>query len=762
MQFLVILLTTSLISLLSITQSLASSLPANFFENYGAPLLIIEPQTREIISANPAATKFYGYSVEVLTTMTLNQLNALDDEAINKEILLAEQEKRNQFIFPHRLATGEIKTVEVHSWPLTDDKGKTLLFSLIIDATGKSLAEEHLIKYKDKLENLAETRYQQLTESKSDLNNFLILTSLTQLTIIGLLLWTILHKRKIANNLAQKNILLEGLLNSLPEAVFFKDKKHTYLGSNTAFAQVFNKPLEEIKGLTDSQIMPQEDALKVREEDLKVLQTKQSLRIEEWISYLNNKKLLIEKIKAPLIDSSGQLQGVIGIARDITLQHQQQEKIKFLAYYDPLTSLPNRYLFEENLAAITGRNLNFNQTALALAILDVDHFKNINDALGHTQGDELLIALANRLGSLLEKRELLARFGGDEFIILLIAEGDDQPTLIKELKKRLTSIQTYLSEPIFLDKQEILLTSSIGVTFDTKFNKSFADLLKEADIALYAAKDAGRATWRSFIPSMQSKVERRFSLEGDLRKAIAGNQLALYLQPKTSQNNFIYGAEALVRWIHPEQGLISPAEFIPLAEETGLILPIGAWVLEETVKLMPYHPDLNFSVNVSPRQFHDLNFVSFVKQVLEDTGANPYNLTLEVTEGLLITDFEKSSEQMQKLQELGINFSIDDFGTGYSSLAYLKRLPINELKIDRSFIDGLPDDSNDVLLVETMMSIAQHLQLTVVAEGVETKEQQEFLYSIGCLLHQGFYYGRPQPAEELLTNLKNNSYRLHK
>jgi EAL domain-containing protein (putative c-di-GMP-specific phosphodiesterase class I) len=352
---------------------------------------------------------------------------------------------------------------------------------------------------------------------------------------------------------------------------------------------------------------------------------------------------------------------------------------------------------------------------------------------------------------------VLARFGGDEFVLLLVQQSDDLERAEQQLEQRLQHFQDVLAQPIQLGEREFILSSSLGASFNTVFDRSFAELLKEADIALYAAKEAGRGTWRRFQMSMQTQAESRFALEGELRKALDNQQLSLYLQPKTNGDGVIYGAEALVRWEHPEKGLIYPDFFIPLAEDTGLIIALGEWVLKETLLLMQDNPQLTFAVNISPREFRNPDFVNRLRRLLDETGADPKRLTLELTEGLLITDFTKSYKRMLNLQQLGISFSIDDFGTGYSSLSYLKRLPINELKIDRSFVKNLPQDSSDALLVETMMAVAKHLELLVVAEGVETKEQQEYLYSIGCTLHQGYYYGKPEPAKLLLARIKEAS-----
>lgn len=735
-------------------QTLASQLPARFFEEYGAPMLVIEPKSGLIRQANAAAANFYGYSIKQLNGMNIQQINALDIKDVVLERELAEQENRNYFIFPHRTSSGEIRTVEVHSWPLKTDKGETLLFSVILDITGKKIAEASVLEYKDRLENLAESRYQQLMRTQERINQIRWATILIQLFVIALLIWNILNRRKAEKKLLEKTIILEGLLHSIPDMIFFKSKEGHYLGSNAQFANFVNHSTSSIAGKTDFSLFPEAIAKKYRKTDQQVVTSRQVVHTEEWTRFPDGSEHLLDKLKAPLLDANNEFLGVLGISRDITERYQYEERIKFLAYYDPLTNLPNRYLFQDKLTELS-LLLTPNKAILVLAIIDLDHFKNINDALGHAKGDELLVALSLRLSHLLQENEVLARFGGDEFVLLLTEEGDDLKQVEQNLEQRLQFFQDALAQPVRLGESEYLLGSSLGASFNTQFDRDFADLLKEADIALYAAKEAGRGTWRRFKMSMQTQVENRFELEGELRKGLENQQLRLYLQPKTNRDGRIYGTESLVRWEHPEKGLIPPDRFIPLAEDTGMILPLGEWVLRETLLLMKDYPQLTFAVNISPRQFRNPDFVERVRYLLKETEADPKRLTLEVTEGLLITDFSQSSKRMIELQKLGISFSIDDFGTGYSSLSYLKKLPINELKIDRSFVDGLPDDSSDALLVETMMAVAKHLELSVVAEGVETKAQQAFLYSVGCDLHQGYFYGKPEPAQQLLARLKN-------
>ena len=448
---------------------------------------------------------------------------------------------------------------------------------------------------------------------------------------------------------------------------------------------------------------------------------------------------------------------VLVVINDITERLQAEERIEHLAFYDPLTNLPNRHLlFDrlENAIALAQRSGNYG----ALLFIDLDRFKTLNDARGHAVGDILLQEVATRLKESLRQADTVARFGGDEFVVVLPELGSQQ-----ELAARLSlnmgeKICTKLADSFMFEGEEIRIGASIGITLFPKATKTVNDLLKEADIAMYQAKASGRNTARLFETKMQLEVEFRFALEGEIRGALEQNQFLVYLQPQVDREGALVGAEALIRWQHPGWGMISPSTFIPVAEETGLIIPIGEWVLQETchylTRIQASGSRLHISVNVSPYQFRQPTFISRIKAIVAATGVDPTRLTLEVTEGLILEDIHQAIVTMAELQILGIHFSIDDFGTGYSSLAYLKRLPLNELKIDQSFVQDTPHDPNDAALVEAIISIARHFNFAIVAEGVETIEQADFLKARGCDFYQGYLYGKPIPISEFDLTVK--------
>ncbi len=436
---------------------------------------------------------------------------------------------------------------------------------------------------------------------------------------------------------------------------------------------------------------------------------------------------------------------------DITERKLAEDEIRNLAFYDSLTKLPNRRLMNERLRhALVSSERNSN--AGALIFIDLDNFKTINDTRGHDVGDLLLAAVGQRLESCLRQSDTAARLGGDEFVVLLEGLSSELLEAAESAESVSQKILTALNLPYTLQGKIHHSSPSIGVCLFQGYDESADDLLKQADLAMYQAKAAGRNTIRFFDLKMQEAVNRHAALESDLRQALEDEQFVLHYQIQVDLSGQVIGAEALIRWQHPERGMVSPAEFIPLAEETGLIVTLGEWVLNQACAQLtrwsmdPATRHLSLAVNISARQFHDKNFVITVMQALHRQRTDPGKLKLELTESMLVDDVEQVIEKMKTLMNQGVHFSLDDFGTGYSSLSYLKRLPLEQLKIDQSFVRDIFVDANDRAIVHAIVTLGKNLGLAVIAEGVETEQQRQFLESIGCHAFQGYLFSKPVPA----------------
>jgi diguanylate cyclase (GGDEF)-like protein len=436
-------------------------------------------------------------------------------------------------------------------------------------------------------------------------------------------------------------------------------------------------------------------------------------------------------------------------------RHQAQQTIRYQALYDELTDLPNRRLLLERLAQEMSRSKRHGHMGGVL-FLDLDHFKKINDSLGHRVGDTVLQAVATRIRQRLREEDIASRLGGDEFVVLAPEVGDSPDLAAANTEYLALELRELFREAFIVDHHKLHLSASIGIALFPMEHEDPEDLLQQADVAMYSAKELGRDNVQLFLPSMQAAVDRRLEVERDLRRAIGGGELELYYQPQVLACGRIVGAEALVRWNHPTRGLVSPADFISVAEETGLIYQLGDWVLRRACEQLAYlgrESGLHISVNISPKQFREAGFVEQVRSILVQTGAPPEMLTLEITESLVIDDIEQTGQRMRTLKTLGVSFSIDDFGTGHSSLAYLKRLPLDAIKIDRSFVRDIESDPNDAVIVETIIVMSHHLGLEAIAEGVETGGALAFLRSKGCHRFQGYLFGRPEPFDKLLLQL---------
>jgi diguanylate cyclase (GGDEF)-like protein/PAS domain S-box-containing protein len=482
------------------------------------------------------------------------------------------------------------------------------------------------------------------------------------------------------------------------------------------------------------------------------LQTKGYVRYDD----LPLKSIYGAQIDVEFVSNAYDCEGIKVIQcniREITDRKAAEKEIKKLAFYDPLTRLPNRRLLSDRLQHALSSSTRSGREG-AILFIDLDNFKTLNDTLGHDFGDQLLQQVAPRLTNCVREGDTVARLGGDEFVVLLENLSENSEDAAAQAKIVGEKILTTLNQPYLIASEELRSTASIGAALFETHQNNIDDILKQADIAMYQAKAEGRNTIRFFNPELQATVKAGATLEIELRQAIRERQFLLFYQPQVDGKGRLTGVEALVRWQHPKKGLIPPAAFIPMAEETGMILPLGHWVLETACRQMaawagqPDMAHLTMAVNVSARQFHQTGFVKQIEAVIKRTGANPRLLKLELTESVLLENVLDVSAKMTELKAQGICFSLDDFGTGYSSLSYLKRLPLSQLKIDRSFVHDILTDVNDATIACTIVALSRSFGLTVIAEGVETDGQRQFLAHHGCPACQGYLFGRPMPMEE--------------
>jgi diguanylate cyclase (GGDEF)-like protein len=438
---------------------------------------------------------------------------------------------------------------------------------------------------------------------------------------------------------------------------------------------------------------------------------------------------------------------------DITARKAAEEEIAHLAFFDALTGLPNRRLLMERLRHAAATFVRTGRHG-ALMFVDLDNFKNINDNFGHDKGDLLLKQVADRISVCLREGDTVARLGGDEFMVMLEMLSADSEEASFQAGSIGEKILAALDMSYDLGGLQYHNTSSIGVTLFSEKECNIDELLKRADIAMYQAKAAGRNALRFFDKTLQAIVMSHAALDAEFRQGLQKKEFILHFQAQVDKMGGLTGVEALVRWRHPQRGILPPAEFIALAEETGLIVPLGHWVLETACAQLAAWgahartAHLTMAVNVSACQFHSPDYVEQALAVLAQTGANPRQLKLEITESLLLTDVEDTVIKMAKLQSHGVTFSLDDFGTGYSSLSYLKRLPLDQLKIDQSFVADMLTNHNDATIASAIVALGQNLELLVIAEGVETEGQRKFLADHNCNAYQGFLFGRPLPIAE--------------
>ena len=603
-----------------------------------------------------------------------------------------------------------------------------------------------------------------LLETSSLIGNFQVMAESLQAQLLETEQLNDLLEHRVEERtqaLAQLNADFVALLDNTTDFIYFKDEHRRWRFCSQPFAAVTGRASwRELVGQTSEEIFPLPISQVYSAEDDLIFETGQPI-LDKTDPFINarGESGWISVNKWPLFNTAGKVIGIFGISRDITQQKESEEKVKHLAFYDYLTQLPNRRLLIDRLQQTLSAVARSHRHG-ALLFLDLDNFKNLNDSLGHAMGDLLLQQVGQRLLACVREGDTVARIGGDEFVVMLedlSAHADEAVTQARQVGEKVLSCLTQVYR---LDGHDYHSTPSIGITLFAGDADTVEELLKRADMAMYQAKGVGKNSLRFFDPVMQLQVNAKALLEKDLRHGIAQQQLVLYYQAQVRGSGEACGAEVLVRWQHPVRGLVSPLEFIALAEETKLILPLGQWVLEtacaqlRTWAQSPRTAHLTLAVNVSACQFHLPDFVEQVLDILGRSGASPHLLKLEITESLLLTEMETVIAKMSALKARGVQFSLDDFGTGYSSLAYLKRLPLDQLKIDRSFVNDICTDANDAAIAQAILGMGQALGLNVIAEGLETQAQHALLTQWGCTCFQGYYFGRPVPIDEFEASMR--------
>lgn len=551
---------------------------------------------------------------------------------------------------------------------------------------------------------------------------------------------------------AEELAILSFAINHVQEAAYLVDRHGRFLYVNDEACRSLGYSRQEFfhsDVMSINPAFPEDDASRKQRWDFywQELREKRSVTLEASHRRRDGSSFPVEISANYFV--YGQKGYSLALARDISLRKQQERDIEYLAYHDALTHLPNRSLVMNRLEQALALNQR-HERALAVVIVDLDRFKNVNDTLGHHIGDQLLQEIGKRFAGAIRKDDTVGRLGGDEFLILLsdLEDADDSSHAIETLL-------ACLATPVEIDKQRLHMTASIGVSLYPRDADTAETLVRYADSALYLAKEEGRNTFRYFSPDLDSHIHERLHLENDLRGAIERGELFLQFQPQIClHTNTVTGIEALARWKHPELGLVPPDKFIPIAEDIGLIVPIGDWVMRTACEnARKWHlagaESLRIAVNISQRQLEQPDFVEKVAEVLSSTQCLPTLLELEITESSIMSHPERSIAKLRELHKMGITLALDDFGTGYSSLNYLKRLPLDRLKVDRAFISGIPADCDDMAIVQATIVLAKQLGLMVVAEGVETIEQQDFLRQNGCGEMQGYLLSRPLALDKV-------------
>lgn len=776
------------------------------FRTNTAPKLLIDPTTGRIRDANPSALQFYGYTLAEIREKKITEINTLRPEQIAWEMEQARQKKRPYFEFQHRLANGDIRDVLVYSGPLNLG-GKEYLHSIIHDVTETNHYQERLARFREMFMSLPvglyrntpgpEGRFLEVNDAMVEIFEAASRQELLETPVArlyanpeerqffndrllekGQVLGEEIHFKTLRgrqglcritaklvtgpdgetiyegalediSRLREQEKLIrqsDRILESTSDGVLVTDLKGNIVSVNQAFCRITGYPESEILGMNPRVLKSGRHDRQFYQRIWKSIRDTGKWQGEIWNRRKNGEVFPVWQTINSVVNRDGKSTNYVGVFSDLSKIRQSQTELEFLIHHDPLTQLPNRLLFRSRLDHAMGLVDQKGYEKLAVVMLDLDGFRTINDTFGHRFGDNLVLKVSEMLKELISPDDTLARFGGDEFLLLLEGVGT-----LESLARRLEKIDQALQRQVEVNGHSIWISASMGVVLYPEGGDSVERLIRNADTALHRAKQDKGTAFHFYSEEMTRQAHKRLVLENELRLALRRDQLQLAFQSQFDlETSRLAGVEALCRWEHPELGKVSPAVFIPYAEESDLILELGDWVLSRACEQaarwdIAGHDFGRLAINVSAGQLQTGQLVDRVREVLDQTGLEAQRLELEITESVLMTRNITQFAQLEELRRLGISLAMDDFGTGYSSLAYLRRLPIQKLKLDRSFVEDLPEDDNAAAITRAVVGLGQALNLTVLAEGVETSGQRKFLSEAGVKYGQGYLWARPTP-----------------